>query len=120
MTKISLAAALLAVSATAVLITSAWAQSGTVNAYTSADEAKAKAAVAAAGFTPGVVASAQGGALFITASKGTDKFMVTVTPDGQVYGGPTLGAAPTVPTAPMVLPPGSKAVAGRGPVTGGD
>ena len=115
MTKISLAAALLAVSATAAL-----AQSGTVNAYTSADEAKAKAAVAAAGFTPGVVAAAQGGALFITASKGTDKFMVTVTPDGQVYGGPTLGAAPTVPTAPMVLPPGSRVNAGRGPATGGD
>ena len=119
MNKISLdaalAAALLAISATAAL-----AQSGTVNAYTSADEAKAKAAVAAAGFTPGVVASAQGGALFVTASKGTDKFMITVLPDGHVYGGPTLGAAIPVPTAPMVLPPGSKAVAGRGPASGGD
>lgn len=115
-----LAAAVLAVSATA-----AFAQSGTVNAYSSADEAKAKAAVTAAGFTPGVVASAQGGNLFVVATKGTDKYMVTVTPDGHVYGGPTMGAAPTVPTAPMALPAGSPvpARAGRGggfPGSGGD
>jgi len=117
MKKISLAAMLLTVSASAAL-----AQSGTVNAYTSADEAKAKAAVIAAGMTPGVVASAQGGALFVTASKGADKYLVTVMPDGHVYGGPALGNAPQVPAAPMALPPGSRAPSGggRGGFSGGD
>jgi len=110
----------------AVSTAAAFAQAGTVNAYSSADEAKAKSAVTAAGFTPGVVAAAQGGALFVTATKGTDKFMVTVTPDGHVYGGPAMGVAPTVPTAPMALPAGSPMPvrAGRGaggfPVSGGD
>lgn len=109
MKNITLAAAMLAVSATAAL-----AQTGTVNAYTAADEAKAKAAVTAAGFTPGVVASAQGGALFVTATKGADKFMVTVMPDGHVYGGPTLGAPVPVPAAPMSLPAGAAVPPGRG------
>lgn len=108
-----LAAAVLAVSASA-----AWAQAGTVNAYSSADEAKAKAAVTAAGMTPGVVASAQGGALFVTATKGADKYMVTVTPDGHVYGGPPMGSVPQVPVAPMSLPAGSPAP-NRGPRNGG-
>jgi len=120
MKTISLAAALLAVSTAA-----AFAQAGTVNAWSSADEAKAKAAITAAGMTPGVVASAQGGALFVTATKGADKFMVTVTPDGHVYGGEAMGVAPAVPVAPMTLPAGSPtpARAGRGggfPISGGD
>ena len=115
MNKISLAAMLLAVSASA-----AFAQSGTVNDYSRADEAKAKAAVTAAGFTPGVVATSQAGNLYLAATKGTDRFFVTVTPDGQVYPGPALGSVPQVPAAPMVLPPGSRATAGRGPATGGD
>ena len=73
------------------------------------------------GFTPGVVASAQGGALFVTASKGADHFVVTVMPDGHVYGGPTLGMpvgmAADNPNGPKR--PGG-APAGRGPVSGGD
>lgn len=117
MKKISLMAALLAVSATAAL-----AQTGTVNAYSAADEVKAKAAITAAGFTPGVVGSAQGGALFVTASKGADHFVVTVMPDGHVYGGPTLGTAAGLaadnPNGPKR--PGGAPAGGRGPFSGGD
>jgi hypothetical protein len=113
MKKICLAAALLAVSAAGAL-----AQSGTVNAYTSADEAKAKAAVTAAGFTPVSVATAQAGNLYIVATKGADKYFVTVTPDGHVYPGQASGGVPQVPVAPLSLPPGSKAP-DRGPRNGG-
>ena len=122
MKTLSLAAALLAVSTAA-----AFAQAGTVNAYTPAAAAKAKAAVQAAGYTPGTLASSQNGNFFINATKGADKYVVTVTAEGLVVAGPPLGAAPQVPAAPMSLPPGSKAperapggFGGRGPVSGGD
>jgi hypothetical protein len=73
-------AAMLAVSTSA-----AFAQSGTVNAYNSADEAKAEAAVKAAGFTSTTLASSQAGNFYIKAMKGTDTYYVTVTADGHVY-----------------------------------
>jgi hypothetical protein len=111
MKKILLAAAVAAIPAAAAL-----AQTGTVNAYTPADAAKARAAITAAGFTPGSIASAQGGALFVNATKGADKYVITVLPDGSVHAGTPLGAVPQVPTQPMALPPGSPAPqrAGRG------
>ena len=116
MKKILVTAALLAVSATA-----AFAQTGTVNAYTSADEAKARAAVTAAGFTPVAVASSQGGALFIRSTKGTDTYFVTVLPSGQVIAGQPLGApvglAASNPNGPNRV---GGAPAGRGPASGGD
>ena len=88
MKTILVAAALLAVS------TAAMAQ----NTYTSADEAKAKAAVTALGFTPGAVATAQAGNLFIRAMKDGQPYMVTVTPDGHAYPGvPISGASMAKP-----------------------
>lgn len=95
MTRISLAAALLTLCATA-----AFAQSGTVNGYTTAEAAKAKAAVQAAGYTPGTIAAAQAGNFFVNAKKGSDTYMVTVTADGHAYASPTVIAAPTAPAAP--------------------
>jgi adenosylcobinamide amidohydrolase len=73
-----------------VISSAAFAQDGTVNAYTSADEAKAKAAVTAAGYTPGVIATAQNGNLFVRAMKDGQPYMITVTPDGHAYGGPPI------------------------------
>lgn len=74
-----------------VLCAAAFAQPlpppGTVNSYTAADLAKARAAASAAGFTPGVVASAQAGNLFLKATKEGRTYFLTVTPDGQVYPG---------------------------------
>src|SRR5665213_840269 len=100
MKTIYLAAALLAATATA-----AFAQAGTVDAYTPADEAKAKAAVSAAGFTPGAVATAQAGNLFLSATKGADKYFVTVTADGHVYPGPALGSVPGPDSAGPAMTP---------------
>lgn len=70
---------------------SAAAQEGTrtVNGWTQAERQRAEAAVRAAGFTPGEVAYAQGGAVFIYGIKGDDKYLITVTPDGQAHAGPT-------------------------------
>jgi hypothetical protein len=111
----ALTAAVLAATATA-----AFAQAGTVDAYTPADEAKAKAAVSAAGYTPGMVATAQAGNLFLSATKGADKYFVTVTADGHVYPGPALGAAPGPDAAAAAMaPPAGRG--GRGaPPSGGD
>jgi hypothetical protein len=114
MKKIALAAALLAVSTVA-----AFAQAGTVDAYTPAQLAKAKAAVQAAGYTPGTLGASQAGNFFINAKKGGDSYMVTVTPDDQVFAGPPLGAVPTVPKPPMVAAPGTVPKP-SGSVSGGD
>lgn len=100
MKKILLAAAILAVPAAAAL-------AQTVNGYSDADAAKAKAAITAAGFTAGSVASAQGGALFVNATKGADQYVITVLADGSIHPGKPLGVAATAPTAPMALPAGS-------------
>ena len=83
------AAALLALSTPAALAQLS-SDHATVNSYTADDLRKAQAAVTAAGFTPGVVASAQAGNLFMKATKGGQNYFVTVTPDGHVYaGGPS-------------------------------
>jgi hypothetical protein len=92
MTRISLATALLTLCTTA-----AFAQTGTVNGYTPAELAKAKAAVLAAGYVPGALGASQGGNFFINAKKGGDSYMVTVTPDDHVYAGPPVSAAPAAP-----------------------
>ena len=117
MKKILLAAAILAVPAAA-----AFGQTG--NSYSDADAAKAKAAITAAGFTAGSVASAQGGALFVNATKGAYQHVVTVLlVDGSIHPGKPLGVAPAVPAAPMTLPAGSPMPprTGRGGVfSGGD
>jgi hypothetical protein len=84
MKTILVAASLLALS------TAAMAQDATVNSYSSADEAKARAAVTAAGYTPVVVATAQAGNLFVKAMKDGQPYMITVTPDGHTYGGPPI------------------------------
>ena len=115
MKTILVAAALLAVSSAAM------AQDALVNSYSSADAAKAMAAVQAAGYTPGVVASAQAGNLFVRATKDGHSYMVTVTPDGHAYAGPSLGApigsAASNPNGPNRV---GGAPAGRGPASGGD
>jgi adenosylcobinamide amidohydrolase len=72
------------------LSTAAMAQGAMVNSYSAADEAKAKAAVQAAGYTPGVIATAQAGNLFVRATKDGQPYMITVTPDGHAYGGPPI------------------------------
>jgi hypothetical protein len=59
----------------------------TVNGYTPAQRAAAEAAVKAAGYVPGDVAYAQGGAVFLYGVKGPDKFLITVTADGKVHAG---------------------------------
>jgi len=82
MKTIFVAAALLAMSCAAM------AQGALVNDYSAADAAKAMAAVQAAGYAPGKVASAQAGNFFITATKDGLPYVVTVTPDGHAYAGP--------------------------------
>jgi hypothetical protein len=79
----------------------AWAQQGVANStngYTAAQRATAEAAVKAAGFTPDLVAGAQGGAMFIWAMKEGRRYYVTVTADGKVYAGGT--AYSNSPAAP--------------------
>jgi hypothetical protein len=76
------------------------AQQGTatVNGYTPAQRAAAEKAVRAAGYEPGAVAFAQGGAVFIYGVKGPDKFLITVTADGKVHAG-TIAFDKAVPAA---------------------
>jgi hypothetical protein len=82
----------------------AQAQQGvaTVNGYTPAQRAAAEAAVKAAGYVPGEVAFAQGGAVFIYGVKGPDKFLITVTADGKVHPGNVFDKA--APAAPRAAP----------------
>jgi hypothetical protein len=82
MRRFIIAAALLAAAATA-----ASAQTGSTNAVTPAERAKAEAALKAAGFTPGAISYAQGGSLFMLASKDGARYYVTVTADGVVHAG---------------------------------
>jgi hypothetical protein len=99
--------------------TAAVAQQGgsNVNAYTPAQRAAAEAAVKAAGMTPGAISYAQAGSIFINATRGNEKLLVTVTSDGKVH-------APSGSTAPMptpVPPPGGypSGRGGRGGFGGG-
>ena len=65
--------------------TLAAAQQSTVDGFTPDQAAKAKSAVQAAGYTPGPVTMAQGGTLFVNATRGGQTYSVTVTPDGQTF-----------------------------------
>jgi hypothetical protein len=89
--------------------TAAMAQLGanSTNGYTAAQRTAAEAAVKAAGYTPGAVLSAQGGAIFIHGTKDGQPYLLTVSQDGKVY-------ASAGSTAPMPLPPPGAAPAGRG------
>ena len=71
--------------------TAAMAQLGanSTNGYTAAERAKAEAAAKAAGYTPTMVADAQGGAMFLWALKDGRRYYLTVTADGKVYAGGT-------------------------------
>ena len=70
------------------------------NGYTAAERAEAEAAVKAAGYTPTMVADAQGGAMFIWAMKEGRRYYVTVTADGKVYvGGTAYSNTPPAPAA---------------------
>ena len=108
---IILSAAVLALGASAVL-----AQQGTTNStngYTAADRTRAEGALRAAGYTPGVVASAQAGSIFIHGEKGGQKFLLTVTADNKVYA--SAGSTSAMPT--MAWAPGT---GGGGGGRGGD
>lgn len=61
------------------------AAQSSVNSFTPSEEAKARTAITQAGYTPGVLQSSQDGNFFITATKGSDFYTVTVTPRGQVF-----------------------------------
>ena len=92
--------------------TAALAQQGatsSTNSYTPAQRAAAEAAVKAAGMTPGAISYAQGGSIFINATRGNEKLIVTVTSDGKVHA--SAGSAAPMPTP--VPPPGGYP-AGRG------
>lgn len=88
-----LCAALLLASAPAALAQQGVANS--TNGYTAAQRAKAEAAAKAAGYTPTMVADAQGGAMFLWAMKDGRRYYLTVTAEGQVHAGGT--ANPTTP-----------------------
>jgi hypothetical protein len=81
--------------------TASMAQQGVANStngYTAAQRATAEAAARAAGFTPEMVADAQGGAIFLWAMKEGRRYYLTVTADGKVYAGGT--AYSNTPAAP--------------------
>jgi hypothetical protein len=70
------------------LATGAMAQAshrGTVNDVSEAEIARARAAIARAGYTPTVLQFAQAGNLFFTATKDGAAYEVTVTPSGETY-----------------------------------
>lgn len=70
----------------------AMAQQGVANStngYTAEQRAKAEAAARAAGYTPTMVADAQGGAMFLWAMKDGRRYYLTVTAEGKVYAGGT-------------------------------
>jgi streptogramin lyase len=56
----------------------------TVNSYTPAQEAKAKAALTRAGYTPGILTQAQDGNLWFDATKGGQTYTALVTSKGEV------------------------------------
>ena len=60
---------------------------GSTNGYTAAQRAKAEDLARAAGYTPTLVAGAQGGAIFLWATKGGQTYYLTITSDDKVYAG---------------------------------
>ena len=57
----------------------------TVNSYTPAQEERAKAAIIKAGYRPDVLAAAQDGNLFFTATKDGEIYQATVTASGKLF-----------------------------------
>ncbi|HJR57696.1 MAG TPA: hypothetical protein VJ798_14055 [Rhizomicrobium sp.] len=80
-----LCAAVLLASASTALAQQGVANS--TNGYTAAQRAQAEAAAKAAGYTPTMVADAQGGAMFLWALKDGRRYYLTVTTDGKVHAG---------------------------------
>lgn len=79
-------AALLAVASGAVAAQAApIANKGTVNAYTQAQEARARREIRNAGYQPTSLEFVQAGNFFFNATKGNDIYSVTVVPSGKVY-----------------------------------
>lgn len=58
---------------------------GTVNYFTPMQKARAFTAATRAGYAPTIVEAFQDGNFFLTASKGGQRYEVTVVPSGQVY-----------------------------------
>jgi len=65
--------------------TSAIAAQTTVNSFSPAQEAHAKAAITQAGYRPEALAAVQDGNFFFTATKGGDVYQATVTQAGKVF-----------------------------------
>ncbi len=63
----------------------------TVNDYTAAQSRRAEAAAQSAGFDKLEITMVQAGNFFLKGEKAGEKYLLTVTPDGQVY-----------PSAPLV------------------
>ena len=82
MKKTIIAAALVIAAAAPVM-----AQQGTssTNGWTNAQRTRAEAAVKRAGYAPGPISYAQGGAIFMNGTKGGEKYLLTVTEKGQVF-----------------------------------
>ncbi len=55
------------------------------NGWTNAQRTRAEAAVKRAGYAPGPITSAQAGAIFISGTKGGEKYLLTVTQQGRVF-----------------------------------
>ena len=68
------------------------AHPATVDDYTPAQKDKAFAAARADGFTAPQVTMFQAGDFFLKGEKGGKSYLLTVTPQGKVYGTPTGGA----------------------------
>ena len=70
---------------TAMVLAAAPALAQTVNDYTPAQQARAEAAVRAAGFAPLNVSWAQAGYLFVRAQKDGKLYYLTVSPTGETW-----------------------------------
>ena len=77
---------------------------GSTNGYTAAQRDAAEALARAAGYTPTLLAGAQGGAIFLWATKEGRRYYLTITSDGKVYAG---GVANPDKTPVEVFRPGA-------------
>lgn len=80
-----LAAMLLAANMTPSMAAQPRNSGSTVNAYSGAQDARARKAVTDAGYRPVVLETVQDGNLFYTATKGNEAFTVTVTPSDKTF-----------------------------------
>ena len=103
MKKVMIAAALVLAAAAPVM---AQQDKAGTNGWTNAQRQRAEAAVKRAGYAPGAISYAQAGSIFINASKGGEKYLLTVTQQGRVYA--------STPAKPFVVDPKSVVTGGRG------